>query len=131
MSSSDIASATTAGAGYVIDRRDGGVGGEAWAENFEGKDYGGAGISVILESTETVGSGPRLHQHPYPETFIIRRGRALFTIGDRELIGSAGQILIAPANTPHKFSVLGPERFESVNIHANDEFITEWLEPAK
>jgi len=131
MSSSDIASAPTAAAAYVIERRDGGIGGEDWSENFEGKEYGGAGISVILESTEKIGSGPRLHQHPYPETFIIRLGRALFTVGDRELIGSAGQILVVPANTPHKFSVLGPGRFESVNIHANDEFITEWLEPAK
>jgi mannose-6-phosphate isomerase-like protein (cupin superfamily) len=113
--------------GFVIERQDGKTGGGAWTDNFEGKPYD-AGVSVILESTETVGSGPRLHKHPYPETFVIRRGRALFTVGTEELVGSAGQILVVPADTPHKFSVLGPERFESVNIHASYEFSTEWLE---
>lgn len=112
---------------HVIERQDGGTGGEDWAENHEGKPYG-ARISIILESTDRPGSGPRLHKHPYPETFIIRRGRAIFTVGSEEIEGGAGQILVVPADTPHKFRTLGPERFESVNIHANDEFITEWLE---
>ncbi|MBO0826266.1 MAG: cupin domain-containing protein [Streptosporangiales bacterium] len=118
---------TTATPFHVIDRRDGGTGGEKWAENTEGKPYG-AGISIILESTDEPGSGPRLHKHPYPETFVIRRGRAVFTVGTEELEAHAGQILVVPADTPHKFRTLGPERFESVNIHANDEFVTEWLE---
>jgi quercetin dioxygenase-like cupin family protein len=117
------------GTAQVIDRKDGRSGGDGWNDNFEGKPYG-AGISVILESTETVGSGPRLHRHPYPETFIIRRGQALFTVGGQEIVGRAGQILVVPAGVPHKFSVLGPDYFESVNIHANDELVTEWLEPA-
>lgn len=112
---------------FVIERQDGRTGGAAWSDNIEGKPYD-AGVSIILESTDTVGSGPRLHKHPYPETFVIRSGRALFTVGAEELVGSAGQILVVPADTPHKFAVLGPERFESVNIHANDEFVTEWLE---
>lgn len=112
---------------HVITRRDGRIGGEDWAENTEGKPYG-AGVSIILESTDEVGSGPRLHQHPYPETFVIRLGRALFTVAGEEIVGEAGQILVVPPNTPHKFAVLGPGRFESVNIHANDEFVTEWLE---
>lgn len=130
MSSPDSVARTPLGASpgvHVIDRQDGGTGGESWAENFEGREHG-AGIAVILESTDVEGSGPRLHRHPYPETFIIRSGKALFTVGDEELVGRAGQILVVPANTPHKFRTLGPERFESVNIHANEEFVTEWLE---
>ena len=55
------------------------------------KSYqGDASISIILESTTTAGVGPRLHQHPYAETFIIRRGWATFTIGSEELQGHAG-----------------------------------------
>lgn len=114
---------------HVIDRKDGRSDGEEWTENHEGKPYG-AGISLILESTEEVGVGPRLHRHPYAETFVIRQGRALFTVGSDELVGQAGQVIVVPANTPHKFRTLGPGRFESVNIHASDEFVTEWLEPA-
>lgn len=30
--------------------------------------------------------------------------------------------------TPHKFQVIGPGRYISTHIHANDTFITEWLE---
>jgi mannose-6-phosphate isomerase-like protein (cupin superfamily) len=97
------------------------------SENFEGRDVG-SGISVIHESTDVVGSGPRLHQHPYAETFVIVRGRARFTIGDEERDGGAGDVLVVPAGTPHKFAVLGPGVYEAVHIHENDHFVTEWLE---
>src|SRR5215207_4408990 len=112
--------------GFAIDRSDGREDGEDWAEDFE-ELPGGANISIILESTIKEGVGPRLHQHPYAETFIIRRGWALFTIGSEQLQGRAGQVLIVPANTPHKFST-GPDGYEGVHIHANPRFVTEWLE---
>lgn len=117
---------TTPAGAYVINRQDGRTDGEKWNENLEGKPYG-AGISIIQESTTEAGHGPRLHKHPYPETFIIRRGSALFTIGDAELVGSAGQILVVPAGVPHKFRTL-EGGYEAVHIHAGDEFLTEWLE---
>ena len=109
----------------LVERADGRTDGEGWNEEFVGKPYG-AGISVVLVSADEAGAGPRLHRHPYPETFVIRRGSAQFTIGDEELVGRAGQIVVVPAATPHKFRTLGP--YEAVDIHANDEFITEWLE---
>jgi len=49
-------------------------------DNIEGAAYG-TGISIIFEDTDTVGAGPRLHQHPYAETFIIRSGKAELTGG--------------------------------------------------
>lgn len=110
----------------VITRGDGRAGGDEWTENFENLP-GGAPVSLILESTTEAGHGPRLHQHPYPETFIIRRGSATFTIGTEQFTAHAGQVLVAPPNTPHKF-VTGPGGYEAVHIHANTEFITEWLE---
>ncbi len=110
----------------VIDRRDGRDDGEHWTENYE-KLPGGAGVSIILESTTKAGVGPRLHQHPYAETFVIRRGSATFTIGTAELVGRAGQILVVPADTPHTF-VTNDGGYEAVHIHASPEFITTWLE---
>jgi len=95
------------------------------SENFEGRDVG-SGISVIHESTDVVGSGPRPHRHPYTETFVIIRGRARFTVGDTERDGGAGDVLVVPAGTPHKFAVPVPD--EAVHIHESDHFITEWLE---
>ncbi len=88
----------------------------------------GANICVIVNRIEAVGGGPRLHRHPYAETFVIRSGRALFTIGPRQIEASGGQILVAPPNTPHKFANLGPGPLETVDIHENGEFVTEWLE---
>ena len=114
----------------LISRSDGREDGEDWTENYE-ELPGGAGISIILESTTREGVGPRLHRHPYAETFIIRRGSATFTVGvganARELVGRAGQVLVVPADTPHRFRT-GARGYEAVHIHANDRFVTEWLE---
>ena len=110
----------------VIDRADGRADGEDWTEDYQ-ELPGGAGISIILESTSKAGVGPRLHRHPYAETFIIRRGSATFTVGESVLEGHAGQVLVVAANTPHKFAT-GADGYEAVHIHANPRFVTEWLE---
>jgi len=62
------------------------------------------------------------------KTFIIRSGTGLFTLGDQKITAAAGQILVAPPNTPHKFTNVGPGPLETIDIHANGKFITEWLE---
>lgn len=112
--------------GFVINREDGRDDGEDWEQNYE-ELPGNASISIILESTTREGVGPRLHKHPYAETFIIRRGSATFTIGTEQLVGKAGQVLVVPADTPHKFAT-GPQGYEAVHIHAGSKFETEWLE---
>jgi mannose-6-phosphate isomerase-like protein (cupin superfamily) len=95
--------------------------------NFEGLTYGSA-VSVIFEHTARDGAGPRLHRHPYSETFVIRTGRVLFRVGDEEIVAVGGQILVAQPLAPHKFTVIGPETYEAIHIHANEVFVTEWLE---
>ncbi|MGI8681506.1 MAG: cupin domain-containing protein [Mycobacteriales bacterium] len=95
--------------------------------DIEGRDIG-SGVSVIREYTDVVGAGPRLHRHPYTETFVIIAGHARFTLGDERRDGGPGDTLVAPAGVPHKFEVLGPGAYESVHIHENDHFVTEWLE---
>jgi hypothetical protein len=52
---------------------------------------------------------------------------ATFTVGTEEIVGKAGQILVVPAETPHKFRT-GPGGYEAVHIHANATFETTWLE---
>ncbi|WVT72031.1 cupin domain-containing protein [Sinorhizobium chiapasense] len=98
-----------------------------WSGEFEGGAYG-AGLSVIFFTTDQIGFGPKLHRHPYPETFIVRLGRARFTVGDRTIDAEAGEIVVAPANVPHKFENLGPGRLETTDLHAAGAFSTEWLE---
>ena len=111
----------------IIDTRPGTRPDGSGLDEIEGTESG-AGISIILEDTDVDGSGPALHQHPYPETFVIHSGRALFTVADRQVVGEAGMVLVVPPFTPHKFAVIGPDRYRATHIHANDTFITEWLE---
>ncbi|WBQ02961.1 cupin domain-containing protein [Kribbella sp. CA-293567] len=110
----------------VIGRADGREDGEDWTDDYT-ELPGGVGISLILESTSKEGVGPRLHLHHYPETFVIRRGSALFTVGDSQFVGRAGQIIVVPAETPHKFST-GPDGYEAIHIHESSSFETIWLE---
>ena len=93
---------------------------------LEGADHGSE-ISFFYVDNEP-GQGPGLHRHPYTETFVVRHGRALFTVGDERLEASGGQVLVVPAFMPHKFAVIGGEPFVSTNIHASPTFETEWLE---
>jgi mannose-6-phosphate isomerase-like protein (cupin superfamily) len=88
----------------------------------------GAGICVIANCMEEPGGGPRLHKHPYAETFVILAGTALFTIGDAKIEASAGHILVVPPDTPHKFENRGPGTLETIDIHERGAFATEWLE---
>jgi mannose-6-phosphate isomerase-like protein (cupin superfamily) len=100
-------------------------------KRFHGEWQGGphgAAICVIANHIEGAGGGPRLHKHPYAETFVIRSGRGLFTIGEEKIAASGGQILVVPADTPHKFENLGPGPLDTIDIHEHGAFITEWLE---
>ena len=111
---------------YTIHRADGRADGENWNDSHD-ELPGAAGVSIILESTSKAGVGPRLHRHRYAETFIIRRGSATFTVGSDTVEGRAGQILVVPADTPHRFAT-GPDGYEAVHIHVSPRFVTEWLE---
>jgi mannose-6-phosphate isomerase-like protein (cupin superfamily) len=112
---------------HIIDRDQWADAPDAWKGELQCGPFG-ANLCLIFNILESPGGGPRLHRHPYPEIFIIRRGSGLFTVGDREVIGKAGQILIVPADTPHKFTNLGPGPLETIDIHEKGAFQTEWLE---
>ena len=89
---------------------------------LEGKDIG-TGVTVLFYSTEESGKGPAWHVHPYDEIFIVRVGRALFTIGKKKIEATAGQILLGPADVPHKYTNLGPGLLETTDIHVSDLWI--------
>jgi quercetin dioxygenase-like cupin family protein len=44
------------------------------SREFEGYKYGDTGITFILVEMKP-GRGPKLHQHPYEEVFIVLEGR--------------------------------------------------------
>jgi mannose-6-phosphate isomerase-like protein (cupin superfamily) len=94
---------------------------------FEGYLYGNAGVSFILVDMPS-GAGPQLHSHPYEEVFIVLEGQATFTVGASLLEIKAGQLVIVPAQAPHKFINTGETALRQIDIHASPYFITDWLE---
>ncbi len=83
---------------------------------FQGGEHGGIPISFFLAHSSP-GGGPSLHKHPYEEIFVVQKGQATFTIGDTTHFLRGGQIVIAPANTPHKFKNTGEEPLQMITIH--------------
>ena len=94
--------------------------------NLEGGPHG-ATVSVILDEGEP-GDGPRLHRHPYDETWVVVSGQVTFRAGDESFVAVAGDIVVVPPGTPHAFEHAGSERSKLVCIHAAPAFVTEWLE---
>jgi quercetin dioxygenase-like cupin family protein len=86
----------------------------------------GLPISLILVHSAP-GTGPDMHRHPYPEVFVIEQGQATFRVGDTELVGESGQIVIAPANAYHGFTNTGTGELRLTAIHTAPTFDTEWL----
>ena len=93
-----------------------------WDGHVEGASFG-TNVTVLFFTTDRVGHGPRWHVHPYDEIFIVRTGNALFTIGDKKIEAKAGDILLGPANIPHKYHNTGPGTLETTDIHLSERWI--------
>ena len=73
---------------------------------IEGVEHG-ATISLILDRSNP-GQGPKLHRHPYDETWLVLDGTVNFQAGNETRAAGPGDVVIVPANTPHKFTNDGP-----------------------
>jgi mannose-6-phosphate isomerase-like protein (cupin superfamily) len=85
----------------IIDRRTLPYDGKTY--EFQGALYQDTNVSFIWVDMPP-GGGVRLHRHPYQEIFVIQEGSAAFAAGSDTLQAHAGQVIIVPALTPHKFS---------------------------
>ena len=94
---------------------------------FEGFQYQDTEVSFIWVDLPPGGT-IRLHKHPYKEIFIIQAGVSTFTVGSETLEAHTGQVIIVPADTPHKFANLSNALLKQIDIHVNKEFVTDWLE---
>ena len=92
---------------------------------FNGHEHG-ATVSFFL-SHNRPGTGPKLHRHPYEETFIVEEGEVLFTVGEDTVEATAGDIVVVPAGTPHKFLAHSASH-RQVSIHPAARMETDWLE---
>ena len=94
---------------------------------FQGIEHLDTNVSFIWVDMRP-GSTIRLHKHPYEEIFIIQEGQATFTVGSATLEARAGQVIIVPADIPHKFMNLSDKQLKQIDIHVSKQFITHWLE---
>lgn len=93
-----------------------------WRGSLPGLTFGSE-VTVLAYGTDEIGVGPRLHVHPYDETFIIVEGRARFFVGDETLEAGQGEVVFGPAGIPHRFENLGPGRLQTIDIHHSPEWI--------
>jgi quercetin dioxygenase-like cupin family protein len=97
------------------------------ARDFIGHDHG-AELTLILVNVPT-GHGPDRHRHPYEEIFVVHAGTGTFFVDESHVEGQAGDIVVAPAGTAHRFVNTGSDRLMLTAIHHAPQFTTEWLEP--
>ena len=100
---------------------------DGFTYEFEGSQFQDTQVSFIWVDMPP-GRGVRLHKHPYQEIFVIQEGTAAFTVGSEVVNARLGQIVIVPADTPHKFLNSGAGPLRQVDIHLSREFVTIWLE---
>jgi quercetin dioxygenase-like cupin family protein len=67
------------------------------ARTFEGGRHGPSSVSFFLVHNQP-GQGPKLHHHPYDETFIILDGHVLVQVGDETVEGGLGDIITGLGN---------------------------------
>lgn len=99
-----------------------------WLGHVPGKALA-TGTTVLAYGNDTPGKGPRLHVHPYDETFIVIEGRARFYVGDEVIDAEAGDVVLGPKGLPHRFENLGPGRLQTIDIHHSPVWLQTDIEP--
>jgi mannose-6-phosphate isomerase-like protein (cupin superfamily) len=98
----------------------------SFSHELEGAAHGGIGVSLIFTEAGP-GQGPSMHLHDYVEVHVVHEGEALFVAGDEERVVRAGEVVVVPPGTPHRFENRGPGVFRELGIHVSPRFVTEWL----
>ncbi len=94
---------------------------------FQGFQYQDTEVSYIWVDLPPRGA-LRLHWHPFKEIFIIQEGIATFAIGSATLEAHTGQMVIVPADVPHKFMNSSDRQLKQIDTNVARHFITQWLE---
>ncbi len=66
------------------------------------------GAWAFYEITDTAGSGPPLHTHPWDEAFYILEGELEIQTGTKTIVATPGYFINIPGETAHAFKILSP-----------------------
>lgn len=101
--------------------------GEIMARIFDGGKHGGVSVSAFIVDLPP-GAGPKRHVHPYDEVFITVHGQVELEADGEVRTTDPNEVCIVEANVPHTFTNIGEDRAVMVNIHANPDVITDFVE---
>jgi mannose-6-phosphate isomerase-like protein (cupin superfamily) len=93
--------------------------------DFVGEEHG-VSVSFFMVNAPPE-RGPALRRHNYDEIIIVEEGSATCVAGDKHEV-KAGDIIVIPAATPHRFVNSGNAPLRQIDIHAQPTFVTEWLD---
>ncbi len=93
---------------------------------FEGADYGVE--ASFFQTKSEPGTGSQLHQHPYPETWLVRSGLVRFRVGEDEFEAFSGEIVIAAPNVSHQFVNIGDGLLEMFCVHPASKIVQELVD---
>ena len=88
---------------------------------FHGEKQGSPFSAYIVNAKP--GEGPPLHTHPYVEVAFTLEGHATITVGEETREVKGGDIVVIPANTPHRFVNSGDTVLRQIDVHASPSFI--------
>ncbi len=88
---------------------------------FVGEKQGAPFSAFIVKAKP--GQGPPLHTHPYVEVAFTLEGCATITVGEETREVKSSDIVVIPANTPHRFVNSGETILRQIDIHASTHFI--------
>jgi len=93
--------------------------------NYEGQTFGVCGSGFFTDYQP--GQSTPLHRHPYPEIFTVVEGVATFHAGDDTFDAVAGDVIVVPAGTAHRFENTGDGRLFVASVHSSPTIIQENL----
>ena len=96
------------------------------AREFVGADHEAGACLIFVDAPP--GRGPSLHRHPYAEIFVLQEGEGTFTADGSEHVVHAGELVVVPAGTPHKFVNSGDGQLKMISVQPSASFSTEWLD---
>ena len=84
---------------------------------LSGSDHGLR--TSVMYSHIAPGSGPRRHQHPHAEIFVLHDGRGRYEVEGTVLDAEAGDMVIVPPDAWHTFTNTGEGMLRLTAIHEN------------
>lgn len=84
---------------------------------LSGSDYGLR--TSVMYSRIAPGSGPRRHQHPHAEIFVLHAGRGRYEVEGAFIDAEGGDMVIVPPDAWHSFTNTGEVMLRLTAIHEN------------